>query len=63
MASFVPIYPYSCAPNDMMLATESMHDRFFFTDVHIRGHYPNYILKNGNEMAFMLQWKQVTKPF
>lgn len=45
MASFVPIYPYSCAPNDMMLATESMHDRFFFTDVHIRGHYPNYILK------------------
>ncbi|MEH0875258.1 6-phospho-beta-glucosidase [Pectobacterium cacticida] len=42
MCSFVPYYPYSCNPADVMLAAESMHDRFYFSDVHIRGHYPSY---------------------
>ncbi|WJV62150.1 6-phospho-beta-glucosidase [Pectobacteriaceae bacterium CE70] len=42
MCSFVPYYPYSCHPEDVMLAMESMHDRFYFSDVHARGHYPGY---------------------
>ncbi|MFE8699980.1 6-phospho-beta-glucosidase [Cytobacillus sp. FJAT-54145] len=45
MVSFVPFYPYSCDPDDIMIAAESMHDRFFFPDVHVRGYYPNYALK------------------
>lgn len=45
MCAFVPYYPYSCAPEDVMTAVESMHERFYFTDVHCRGHYPAYARK------------------
>lgn len=45
MCSFVPIYPYSCKPDDIMLAEEEMHNRWFFMDVHCRGYYPSYALK------------------
>lgn len=46
MCAFVPIYPYSCNPKDIMLAQESMRDRFHFLDVHVRGHYPNFTLND-----------------
>ncbi|MHC9537166.1 6-phospho-beta-glucosidase [Dellaglioa sp. BT-FLS60] len=45
MVSHVPIYPYSCDPEDIMAAEEAMHQRFFFPDVHVRGEYPRYALK------------------
>ena len=45
MVSHVPIYPYSCNPDDIMAAEEAMRQRYFFADVHCRGHYPSYALK------------------
>lgn len=45
MCSFVPFYPYSCNPDDVMAAAVSMHERFYFSDVHCRGHYPSYAKK------------------
>lgn len=45
MCSFVPFYPYSCNPDDVITALESMHERFYFSDVHCRGHYPAYAKK------------------
>ncbi|MCI9355758.1 MAG: 6-phospho-beta-glucosidase [Firmicutes bacterium] len=45
MCSFVPFYPYSCNPDDVMLSVESMHERYYFSDVHCRGHYPSYAKK------------------
>lgn len=45
MCSFVPFYPYSCNPDDVMIASESMHERFYFMDVHMRGHYGAYAKK------------------
>jgi len=45
MCSFVPIYPYSMNPDDVMLAHESMHERFYCMDVHCRGHYGAYAKK------------------
>lgn len=45
MVAWVPIYPYSCAPDDMLSAQNAMHDRFLFTDVYARGHYPAYLLR------------------
>lgn len=45
MCSFVPYYPYSCDPADVMMAQESMHERYHFMDVHVRGHYPQFTLK------------------
>lgn len=45
MCSFVPFYPYSCNPDDVMLAAECMHERYYFSDVHCRGHYGSYAKK------------------
>ncbi|CEM62558.1 6-phospho-beta-glucosidase [Treponema phagedenis] len=45
MLSFVPIYPLTANPADIMLAEELIRKRYFFGDVQIRGCYPNYALK------------------
>lgn len=43
MIAMVPIYPYSCNPEDMMMSVSAMQKRYWFTDVHVRGHYPSAI--------------------
>lgn len=45
MCAFVPFYPYSCNPDDVMMAQESMHERYYYSDVHCRGHHPAYACK------------------
>ncbi|WP_251158617.1 6-phospho-beta-glucosidase [Caniella muris] len=42
MGSYVPYYPYSCDPDDVLLAQQSMHERYYFYDTMMRGHYPFY---------------------
>ncbi len=55
MISFVPLYPYSCNPDDMMYSAESMHDRFLFGDVHMRGEYPSYALKEWERKGYNIE--------
>ena len=45
MIGFVPYYPYSCDPDDIMQAVEAMHERYLFSDVMCRGHYGAYAYK------------------
>lgn len=45
MCSFIPYYPYSMNPEDVMTAHESLHERFYFMDAHARGHYGAYAKK------------------
>ena len=45
MCSFIPYYPYSMNPEDVLLAQRSLHERFYFMDVHARGHYGAYARK------------------
>ncbi|MGP2445046.1 6-phospho-beta-glucosidase [Pantoea ananatis] len=45
MIAMVPVYPFSCHPDDVMLAQEAMHQRYVFSDVQMRGYYPAYALK------------------
>lgn len=54
MIAMVPIYPYSCRPEDMMLSVHEMHKRWFFCDVQCRGHYPAYALKMFERKGFQL---------
>ncbi|MCX8961490.1 glycosyl hydrolase family protein [Erwinia psidii] len=44
MIAMCPIYPLTCAPKDMMMSVRAMHQRYWFTDVHVRGCYPQYML-------------------
>ena len=55
MMAFVPLYPYSCHPEDIMFAALSMHDRYLFGDVHVRGEYPSYIFKEWERKGFHIE--------
>lgn len=52
MIAAVPVYPFSCNPQDIMAAEIANRDRFFFADVQIRGHYPAYALKEFERGSF-----------
>lgn len=54
MISHVPIYPFSCNPEDMMASEIAMHQRYFFSDVHVRGYYPTYALKEFERENYQL---------
>ncbi len=45
MIAMCPIYPVTCKPEDIFMATSAMHKRYWFTDVHVRGAYPKYMTK------------------
>lgn len=45
MMAYVPIYPYSCAPEDMIASVKANERRFFYSDVHVRGEIPTYTEK------------------
>ncbi|AGT33814.1 6-phospho-beta-glucosidase [Geobacillus genomosp. 3] len=56
MLAFVPVYPYSCHPDDVMFATEAMRNRWFFGDVHVRGEIPNYSKKYWTRKGFEIEY-------
>lgn len=58
MCAMVPIYPFSCNPDDIMLASEMMRDRYFFADVHVRGHYSSYALKEWELKGYHIKMEQ-----
>lgn len=39
------LYPRTCNPNDVLETMNENHKNLFFTDVQLRGRYPNYSLK------------------
>lgn len=45
MIAMIPYYPYSCDPEDVFFANEKNHEKFFFSDVQVRGIYPGYVRK------------------
>lgn len=55
MCAMVPFYPYSSNPNDIMLAQVAMRDRYYFTDVMVRGHYPNYVKKEWQAKGYQIE--------
>lgn len=57
MVSHVPIYPYSSHPDDVMLAEETMRQRFFFPDVQVRGYYPSYALKEFEREGYQIHFE------
>ncbi len=45
-------YPYSCNPEDVLLAQKTNRQNYFFIDVQSRGKYPNYALKEFERHGF-----------
>ncbi|HDV6078255.1 TPA: 6-phospho-beta-glucosidase [Staphylococcus pseudintermedius] len=57
MISYVPIYPYSCRPKDMMKAQIKNRLRYFFPDVQVRGYYPSYAKKMFEQKGYHIGWQ------
>ncbi len=55
MIAMVPLYPWSCNPDDIMYAQESMHTRFLFSDIQVRGYYPSYIRKEWQRKYIQIE--------
>lgn len=55
MCAFVPYYPYSCDPADVVMAAECMHERYYFSDVHMRGHYSAFARKEWERKGYQIQ--------
>lgn len=49
MVSLVPVYPYSSNPKDVKLALQKNRMEYFYTDVQLKGKYPQYMLTYFNE--------------
>ncbi|TVP93148.1 family 1 glycosylhydrolase, partial [Alkalibacterium sp.] len=56
MMAYVPVYPYSCNPHDMMAASKLMERRFFYSDVHVRGEIPSFALKMWEKNGFSIEY-------
>ncbi|MDQ0155810.1 glycoside hydrolase family 1 protein [Robertmurraya andreesenii] len=53
MVADMTVYPYSCKPDDVVLAMQHNRMQYFFTDVQFRGEYPKYALNyfKGNNIT------------
>lgn len=58
MIAFVPLYPYSCNPEDVMYSLEAMHDRYLFADVLARGEYPSYAKAEWERKGYKIKMNQ-----
>lgn len=54
MIAMCPIYPATCKPSDVLMAQKAMQKRYYFTDVHVFGQYPNYMTRYFDRRAFHL---------
>lgn len=48
-------YPYSSHPADVYDALEKNRDIFFFSDIQVRGHYPNYAKKKLEHLGIQIE--------
>ncbi|MEG0526360.1 MAG: 6-phospho-beta-glucosidase [Longicatena sp.] len=54
MVASLPYYPYSCNPKDIVKAQKCNQHQMFFTDVFVRGTYPNHVLKQWDKKGYSL---------
>lgn len=65
MLTKLTTYPLTCAPIDVELTLKKNLENYFYSDVQIKGEYPNLILtdlkKRGIEIKFFPEDKQILK--
>ncbi|WP_206155818.1 glycoside hydrolase family 1 protein [Cellulomonas taurus] len=54
MVIAVPFYPLTPDPQDVLKAQHSDHENLAFGDVHVRGEYPGYLLRQLRELGVEL---------
>lgn len=56
MMAYVPVYPYSCNPDDLVASVKAMNRRFFYNDIHARGEIPKYALKEWERKGYKIDY-------
>jgi len=56
MIAMCPVYPYSCAPDDILMAQKAMQRRYYYADVHVFGKYPVNILAYWKKKNFKIDF-------
>lgn len=56
MIGYVPVYPYSSNPNDILASLKEMNRRFFYNDIHVRGEIPAYTLKEWSNKGYQIEY-------
>ena len=54
-------YPYTCHPNDVLMAMERNRENYFFVDVQSRGEYPAYALKEMERKGIHINMEEGDK--
>lgn len=54
-------YPYDCHPENVWKSIEDARPVFFYTDVQVRGYYPNFALKRIERKGPMIPWQEGDK--
>ncbi|MFD2306927.1 6-phospho-beta-glucosidase [Enterococcus termitis] len=55
MMAYVPVYPYSCHPDDMIASVKANERRFFYNDIHARGKIPTYATKYWERKNYQIE--------
>lgn len=55
MIHMMPLYPATCRPEDLLLAQALMREKYLFSDVQVRGYYPNYLLKEWQRKGIQVE--------
>lgn len=55
MIAYKTVYPYTCKPEDVLASEMAKRKEYFFSDVQVRGEYPNYIWKYFEENDINVQ--------
>ena len=58
MMAYVPVYPFSSNPDDVMASVKAMNRRFFYNDVHAKGEIPSYVLKEWEREGFNIEYTE-----
>lgn len=61
MIAYVPIYPATCKPEDMIEMTAANHMRFWFMDVHCKGSIPYYMEKYWERKGYNIEISDAEK--
>ena len=51
-------YPKTCNPKDVLAAQQENRKHYMFSDVQVRGAYPEYVLKEFERQGYELPWQE-----
>jgi 6-phospho-beta-glucosidase len=51
-------YPKTCNPEDVLAAQQENRKHYMFSDVQVRGTYPEFVLKEFERHGYTLPWKE-----